>query len=90
MTSPFLDLLKQIDAGICIFEPFHRTSRDMVEFQDTVARILEMEQLGLVRRTFVQKRDIAGAEYCDLIMVQGGLTEEGRNVLEKQQAVDQS
>ncbi len=54
MTSPFLDLLKQIDEGIQIFEPFRRTSRELVEFQDLVARILEMESLGLVRRTFTQ------------------------------------
>jgi len=81
MTSPFLDLLKQIDEGICIFEPFRRTSREMMEFQDTVARILEMERLGLVMRTFTQKKEIAGAEYCDFIMVQGGLTAEGKRLL---------
>ena len=81
MTSPFLDLLKQIDEGIEIFEPFRRTLRELVEFQDTVARLLEMERLGLVRRTFVQKREIAGVEYCDLIMVQGGLTAEGKRLL---------
>lgn len=86
MTSPFLDLLKQIDEGIQIFEPFRRTSRDMMEFQDTVQRILEMEREGLIRRTFVQKREIAGAEYCDLIMVQGGLTAEGKRMLAEYQS----
>ena len=90
MTSPFLDLLKQIDEGIQIFEPFRRTSRELVEFQDLVARILEMESLGLVRRTFMQKREIAGAEYYDLIMVQGGLTAEGERLLAEQRGAEQS
>ena len=78
MESPFLDLLKQIDEGIEIFEPLRRTSRELVEFQDTVARLLEMEKLGLIGRTFTQKREIAGSEYCDLIVVRGGLTAEGK------------
>ncbi len=90
MTSPFLDLLKQIDEGIQIFEPFRRTSRELVEFQDTVARILEMESLGLVRRTFTQKREIAGAEYYDLIMVLGGLTAEGERLLAEHRGAEQS
>ncbi len=81
MTSPFLDLLKQIDEGISIFEPFRRTSHEMVEFQDTVARLQEMEQLGLVRRTYTQQREIAGREYIDFVMVQGGLTAEGQRLL---------
>lgn len=90
MKSSFLDLLKQIDEGIQIFEPFRRTSRELVEFQDTVARILEMEKLGLIRRTFTQKREIAGAEYCDLIMVQGGLTAEGKRLLAEQRSAEES
>lgn len=90
MTSPFLDLLKQIDEGIQIFEPFRRTSRELVEFQDTVARVLEMEKLGLVRRTFTQKREIAGSEYCDLIMVQGGLTAEGKRLLAEHRGAEES
>ncbi len=90
MTSPLLELLKQIDEGICIFEPYRRTSRDMMEFQDTVARILEMEREGLITGTFVQKREIAGAEYCDLIMVRGGLTAEGKQMLIEYQSSEQT
>ena len=90
MTSPFLDLLKQIDEGIQIFEPFRRTSRELVEFQDLVARILEMESLGLIKRTFTQKREIAGAEYYDLIMVLGGLTAEGERLLAEHRGPGQS
>lgn len=90
MESLFLDLLKQIDGGIQIFEPFRRTSRELVEFQDTVARLLEMEKLGLIRRTFTQKREIAGAEYCDLVMVLGGLTTEGERLLAEYRGADKS
>ena len=90
MESPFLDILKQIDGGISIFEPLRRPSRELVEFQDTVARILEMENLGLIGRTFTQKREIAGAEYCDLIMVQGGLTAEGKRLVAEHRRAEES
>ena len=88
MRSPFLDLLQQIAAGIVIFEPFHRSARDLREFHDTVQRLLEMERLGLIKRTFTQKRVIAGVEYCDLVMVQGGLTAEGERLLAEHQKVE--
>ncbi len=82
-TSPLIDLLKQIDSGIQIFEPFRRTSAEMVEFQETVRRLQELEQLGLVRRVFTQTRNIAGQDYYDLAMVQGGMTAEGKRLLEE-------
>lgn len=44
MTSPFLDLLRGIDAGITIYEPARRTSQALTEFQDLAARLLEMER----------------------------------------------
>ncbi len=83
--SPFLDLLKQIAAGVIIHEPFQRTSRELMDFQDTVHRLQEMERLGLVGHVFTQVRSIAGQEFYDLAMVQGGLTEEGRRLLAEQQ-----
>ncbi len=85
MTSPFLDLLKQIASGVIIHEPFRRTSRELTEFQDTVHRLQEMERLGLVKHVFTQVRSIAGQEYYDLAMVQGGLTEEGKRLLAEHQ-----
>lgn len=48
MRSPFLDLLKSIAGGVVIYEPFPRNAQGMMEFQDTVHRLLEMERLGLV------------------------------------------
>lgn len=90
MTTPFIDLLQQIASGIVIFEPFKRSPLEIQQFQDTVYRLLEMERLGLIMRTFTQKREIAGVEYCDLVMVQGGLTIEGRRLLEEHQEVEQS
>lgn len=88
MTSPFLDLLQQIASGICIFEPFRRTGREMMEFQDMAHRLLEMERLGLIRRTFTQVREIAGTQYYDLVMVQGGLTTEGERLLSEHQQTE--
>ena len=85
--SPLIDLLTQIDSGITIFEPFRRTSAELVEFQETVRRLQELEQLGLVRRVFTQQRNIAGQDYYDLAMVQGGMTDEGQRLLEQQQNV---
>jgi hypothetical protein len=81
--SPLLDLLRQIDAGVSIFEPFRRTSAELVAFQETVRRLQELEQLGLVRRLFTQVRNIAGQDYYDLAMVQGGITAEGKRLLEE-------
>ena len=52
--SPFLDLLKQIDGGVTIYEPFARTPERLREFADTVARLEEMKRLGLVRQLFMQ------------------------------------
>ena len=86
MTSPFLDLLQQIDSGITIYEPLHRTARDMIEFQDTASRLLEMERLGLTSRVFTQVCDIAGSEYYDFVMVRGRLTAEGKRLQAEQHA----
>ena len=84
MRSAFLDLLKQIGSGVVIFEPFPRTAEGMSEFQDTVHRLREMERLGLVGRLFLQTRANREGEYVDLVMVQNGLTNEGRRLLAEQ------
>jgi hypothetical protein len=85
MSSPFLDLLKQIAGGVVIFEPFHRNVEGLRTFQDTVHRLQEMEKLGLVGRLFIQKRPHRSEEYIDLVMIQGGLTAEGRRLLTEQE-----
>ena len=41
MSSPFLDLLKQIAGGVVIDEPFCRDKAGLREFQDTVHRLQE-------------------------------------------------
>lgn len=84
MSSPFLDLLKQIADGVVIYEPFPRDTQGMTAFQDTVHRLREMERLGLVGRLFVQTRTSRDAEYVDMVMVQGGLTVEGQRLLADQ------
>jgi hypothetical protein len=81
MRPPLIELLNQIAAGVVIFEPFRRDAQGLREFQDTVERLQELERLGWVGRLFVQSRPIRGAEYVNLVMVQGGLTAEGRRVL---------
>lgn len=81
MRSPFIDLLRQISDGVIIYEPFRRDAQGMLEFQDTVHRLQEMEHLGLVGHLFVQTRASHSAEYVDLVMVQGGLTVEGEQLL---------
>ena len=85
MSSPFLDLLKQIGGGVVIFEPFRRDTQGRREFETTVHRLQEMERLGLIGPLFMQKRTGNGGEYIDLVMVQrGGLTVEGRRLLADQ------
>lgn len=79
--SPFLDLLRQIESGVVIYEPFGSTAEKLREFDDTVARLQEMERLGLVKRLFTQTRASSGGERIDFAMVVGGLTEEGRSLL---------
>ena len=81
MSSPFLDLLEQIADGVVIYEPFHRNPEGLREFQDTVHRLEEMERLGLVGRLFIQRKVSHMGEYVDMVMVQGGLTVEGRRLL---------
>ncbi len=51
------------------------------EFADTVARLEEMKELGLVRQLFTQTRTSFGKEQITMVMVVGGLTEEGRRLL---------
>jgi hypothetical protein len=84
MSSPFLALLTQIAGGVVIFEPFRRDAEGMREFQDIVHRLQEMERLGLVGHLFIQKRTSSSAEYVDLVMVQNGLTVEGKRLLVEQ------
>ena len=82
--SPFLKLLKQIDDGVSIYEPFTRTPECLREFRDTVARLEEMKRLGLVRQLFTQTRTSFGEEQIVMVMVVGGLTDEGRRLLDDQ------
>ena len=84
MSSPFLDLLRQIADGVVIYEPFRRDAQGMAEFQDTVHRLREMERLELVGRLFMQTRTSRDAEVVDIVMVQGGLTIEGQRLLADQ------
>ena len=81
--SPFLSLLKQINDGVQIFEPFLRTPEKMQEFNDTVTRLQEMEDLKLIRKLFVQTRPCRREESVDFVVVVGGLTEEGQRLLEQ-------
>ena len=83
MATPFIDLLKQIASGVTIYEPFRRTTEELRKFQDTVDRLKEMEQLGLIRRLFTQTRTSSDGEHVDLAMVQGGLTPEGQRLLDE-------
>lgn len=80
-TSPLLKLLVQIDAGVTIYEPFNRTPECLREFQDTIARLEEIKQLGLVHQLLTQTRTSFGKEEIVMVMVVGGLTEEGRELL---------
>ena len=90
MTSPFIDLLEQLASGIYIFEPFYRHRRELQEFQTTVERLLEMKELGMVHYLWLQKREIAGCEYYDMVVVRGGLTDEGERVLAEKKNAPQS
>ena len=85
MTPPFLDLLKRIASGVVIYEPFRRDAEGLREFQDTVHRLQEMERLGLVGHLFVQRRTNRNEDYVDLVMIQGGLTDEGKHLLAQQE-----
>ena len=89
MTSAYLHLLEQIASGIVIFEPLYRRGRELLEFQATVERLLEMHQLGLVHQVWTQKREIAGTEYYDMAVVRGGLTTGGEQLLEEQRGAGQ-
>lgn len=82
LQSPFLELLKQIDDGVTIYEAFNRTPERLREFADTVARLEEMKRLGLVRQLFTQTRTSFGEEQIVMVMVVGGLTDEGRRLLD--------
>ena len=84
MKSAFLGLLKQISTGVVIYEPFPRTAEGVREFQDTVNRLRELERLGLVGRLFVQTRTNRETEIVDMVTIQGGLTAEGKRLLDEQ------
>ena len=86
--SPVLDLLRQIDAGVTIYEAFNHTPEKLRDFEDTVARLQEIERLGLIRKLFTQTRtsSASGVEEIKLVMVVGGLTEEGRQMLAQHSA----
>jgi len=81
LKSPLLELLRRVDDGVTIYEPFDRTPERLREFSDTVARLEEMKELGLVRQLFTQTRSSFGEEQITMVMVVGGLTEEGKRLL---------
>lgn len=78
---PFLSLLKQIADGVTIYEPFTRAPERLREFEDTVARLREMECRGLIGKLFIQTRTSSGEESVEMIMVTGAITEEGARLL---------
>lgn len=84
-TTPnsYLDLLRKIADDIIIYEPLGRTPEDERIFLDTVHRLQKMERLGLVTRLLISSRPTAsgGEEQVDFVMVQGGLTDEGKRLL---------
>ena len=82
MSSPFIDLLKLISEGVIIYEPFRRDAEGLRTFQDTIGRLQEMERLGMIGRLLIQRRDHRGVEFIVLVMVQGGITIEGRRHLD--------
>jgi len=82
---PFLSLLKQIADGVTIYEAFMRTPERLREFEDTVARLREMERVGLIGKLFIQTRTSSGEESVEMVMVTGGLTEEGLRLLAQHQ-----
>ena len=86
MSSPFIDLLKLIAEGVIIYELFRRDAEGLRTFQDTVGRLQEMERLGMIGRLFILRRDHRGEEFIDLVMVQGGITIEGRRLLDGQKS----
>ncbi len=69
------------DGNAALLPDFARTSEKLREFQDTVARLDEMKRLGLVRQLFTQTRTPFGEEQIVMVMVVGGLTQEGRRLL---------
>ena len=79
--SPLLELLRRVADGVTIYEPFDRTPERLREFSDTVARLEEMKRQGLVRQLFTQTRSSFGEEQITMVMVVGGLTEEGKRLL---------
>ena len=81
LRSPLLQLLERVAQGITIWEPFRRSGPEMAEFQDTAARLLELERQGLIGRCITQTNQTAGQDYYDLVMVQGGITDEGQRLL---------
>jgi hypothetical protein len=84
MKSAVIDLLKQIASGVIIYEPFGRTPHDLQRFQDTVIRLQEMEREGLVKQLFLQYRTgHQGEEQIELVMVQGGLTDDGERLVKE-------
>ena len=90
MISPVLELLKKINEGVIIYEPFRRDAQGMQEFQDIVHRLQEMERQGLIGRLFIQKRMGVSVEYIDMVMVQNGLTVEGKRLLAEHERRSQS
>ncbi len=69
------------DGNAALLPDFNRTPEYLRDFQDTISRLEEMKGLGLIRQLLTQTRTSFGKEEIVMMMVIGGLTDEGLELL---------
>jgi hypothetical protein len=82
MTERQLQLLKEVGAGKWTHRCASQSPRELEAFQSVVDELLRLEAMGYVGRCEALTETFTGRGYVNRVYVRGGLSEEGRRVLQ--------
>jgi hypothetical protein len=77
----FREMLTLIDSGTSSFKSEGQTEGDMVAFQSIAQALIDAENKGLIEKCLLHQESRTGNRWYDLVVVLGGLTEKGKQLL---------
>jgi hypothetical protein len=88
--EPLYDLLTVIDDGMSVFKPLGSTESQLEDFQSVVKLIEYAREKGLLKDMKVHKESRTRHNWCDLVVIQGGLTIKGLEYLKSSTLLEET
>lgn len=77
------EVLRKIHSGVKSFEPDSSSSDDIKNFQSLAKTIVHAHSLGYIEQMIPRKEHYSGNGYYAVILVRGGLTYKGEQLLQQ-------